>query len=82
MIGTGQEINIYDVDTLNALKLAIENGSIDLDALKRDAEEMKRKSALDKHEHKVWQGSDGNWYTFVPDVTKDKNRRKVKKGTI
>lgn len=79
MIGIGQEINIYDEDTLSALKMAIENGSIDIDALKRDAEEMKRKSALDKHEHKIWQGSDGNWYTFVPDDTKDKKRRKVKK---
>lgn len=74
-----QEINIYDEDTLNALKLALENGKIDIDALKHDADMKKREDSLSKHKHKIWEGADGNWYTFVPDDTKPKNRRKVKR---
>ena len=74
-----QEINIYDEDTLDALKLALANGTIDIDALKHDAYMKKRENSLSKHKHKIWEGADGNWYTFVPDDTKPKNRRKVKR---
>lgn len=48
-----QEINIYDEDTLNALKLALENGKIDIDALKHDADMKKREDSLSKHKHKI-----------------------------
>ncbi len=77
--GMEQEINIYDEETLDALKMALANGKIDIDALKHDAYMKKRENSLSKHQHKIWEGADGNWYTFVPDDTKPKNRRKVKR---
>ena len=39
----------------------------------------KREHYLSMHEHKVWQGKDGNWYTYLPDDTK--GRRFVKRKT-
>lgn len=30
----------------------------------------KRKELLEKHPYSIWEGSDGNWYTYVPDDTK------------
>ena len=69
---------MYDEDVLEALQMGIANGSIDIDALKQDVKMKKRETALARHSHNIWQGSDGNWYTYVPDDTKPKNRRKVK----
>lgn len=69
---------MYDEEILEALQMGIANGSIDIDALKQDVKMKKRETALARHRHNIWQGSDGNWYTYVPDDTKPKNRRKVK----
>jgi len=77
--GMEQEIDLYSEEVSEALKLGIANGKINLDALKHDAEINKQERMLKKHKHEIWKGADGNWYTFVPDDTKPKNRRKVKR---
>ena len=43
---------------------------------------QKRKEQLLKnHTHKIWQGSDGRWRTFIPDDTKPKNRKLISRET-
>lgn len=37
---------------------------------------------LHKENFKIWQGENGKWYTYLPDDTKAKNRRLVKKSTL
>lgn len=62
------------------LQLAIEKGIINVDVL-NDQLNMKRKQKIieEKHEHKIWQGDNGKWYTYLPD--KEKGRVLKKKST-
>lgn len=36
---------------------------------------------LEKHKNKIFEGSDGYWYTYLPDEGKTNKRRKIKKRT-
>ncbi|MCR5755377.1 MAG: site-specific integrase [Acetatifactor sp.] len=61
------------------LKFAIENGMLDT-ALVRDKIEMqKREELLGKHKYDIWQGTNGKWYTYLPD--EEKGRKLLKKAT-
>lgn len=59
------------------LKYAIENGMIDIAQMKNEIEMKKRDELLSKHQYKVWEGTNGYWYTYLPD--KDKGRILKKK---
>ena len=63
------------------LQKAIENGIIDLCTIQIELDMNERKKFLEKHENNIWQGSDNKWYTYLPDMTKSNNRRKIKKNT-
>ena len=41
----------------------------------------KRKELLEKHPYSIWEGSDGNWYTYVPDDTKKRGIALRKRGS-
>lgn len=61
------------------LKFAVENGIINMNLLKEQIEqiEMKNKEKLlSQHQFKIWQGSDGYWYTYIRD---DEKGRVLKK---
>ena len=64
------------------LAFLIQSGKIDLD----DAEDNMKKSQMDQileqHPYSIYQGSDGKWYTNLPDDTKPDKRRKVKRTSL
>ena len=61
------------------LQFAIENGMIDESTIQKNMEMNERKKILEKHPYKIWEGKDGNWYTYLPD--KDKKRKQIKRKT-
>lgn len=67
---------MFDNDILN---YAIENGIIDLDTIQRNIEMKERQKILSKHEHKIWQGNNGRWFTYLYYETK--GRKLVSKKT-
>lgn len=66
------------METSEILKKAIENGIINLSTLGEQVEMNERKKYLDMHTYAVWQGKDGKWYTYLPDI--EKGRRLVKRS--
>lgn len=60
------------------LKYAIENGILDLPYIQEQIELKKRNKLLESHEYKIWQGSDGYWNTYIPDMKKGRVRKKKK----
>ena len=52
-----------------------ESGTIDLDGVEAKVKMKKIDSIVsNNHAHKIWQGKDGRWRTFVYDETKPKKR--------
>ncbi len=58
------------------LRFIINSGMIDINDVQNSMEAMKRKELLEKHPYKIWQGKDGEWYTYLPNQG---NRRVLKK---
>lgn len=58
------------------LKFAIENGIIDTALVQEKVDMQKRANLLEKHPYKIWQGADGQWRTYLPDVVKGRVLRK------
>lgn len=50
------------------LKYAVENGMIDLSYVQEQIEMKQREELLSKHPYKIWEGKNGKWYTYLPDV--------------
>ena len=63
------------------LNYALQNGIIDIYTIQKQIEMNERKRYLEMHNSKIWESTDGKWYTFVPDVTKTKGKRLVKRKT-
>lgn len=63
------------------LNFALESGMIDLDTIQMQIEMNKRKEYLEMHESKVWQSTDGKWYTYLPDLKNNSGRKLVKRKT-
>lgn len=66
------------------LNTAIFRGIIDLADVQEQIEMTKREEYLNLHKEKynIWQGSNGSWYTYLTDETKNAGRRLVKKSTL
>lgn len=62
-----------------ALKFALENGTINMSCIRAEFEMKKRNEYLKKHKWVISQGKDGFWRTYIPD--KKKKRRMIKKRT-
>lgn len=58
------------------LNYAIENGMIDFDTIKQEIEMNERKKYLNEHPNKIWQGTNGLWYTYLPDAIKGRTLKK------
>lgn len=67
--------NISQAEILN---YAIENGMIDFNTIQIEIEMNKRKKYLQMHEYNVWQGKNGQWYTYLPDDEKGRLLKKRK----
>ena len=62
------------------LQAALDGGMIDLNTLQVAVEMAEKQKYLKKHKKKVWQGSDGRWFTYLPEGEKrGLIRRKDKK---
>lgn len=60
------------------LKFAIENGMLDTALVQERIEMQKRTELLGMHNYDIWQGTNGKWYTYIPD---DQKGRVLKKRT-
>lgn len=58
------------------LNYLIESGIIDLPNIQSIIEMKKRQELLDNHPYKIWCGSNGKWYTYLPDETKGRVLKK------
>lgn len=58
------------MENLELVKYALEKGMIDLSSIQNDIEMKKRNQYLEKHTYRIWQGSNGKWYTYLPDEYK------------
>lgn len=57
------------------LKYAIAHGIIDVPSLHVKVLMEKRKETLRQHPHRIWQGKNGRWYTYVNDLESPGTRR-------
>lgn len=71
-------MNLSDTELL---KYALENGMIDVDVVKKKIEMEEFQKYLNKHQSKIWQSTDGNWYTYLPDLKAKNGRRMIKRKT-
>lgn len=44
-------------------------------------DKKQRESTLNQHPYDIWQGTNGRWYTYIPDSTKKNNRRLIAKSS-
>ena len=58
------------------LNYLIDNGIIDLPNIQSIIEMKKRQELLNNHPYKIWCGSNGKWYTYLPDETKGRVLKK------
>ena len=58
------------------LNYLIDNGIIDLPNIQSIIEMKKRQELLNNHPYKIWRGSNGKWYTYLPDETKGRVLKK------
>ncbi len=58
------------------MKYAVDNGMINLSYVQEQIEMNKRKELLKKHPYKIWEGKDGKWRTYLPDVEKGRILKK------
>ena len=73
-------MNTISVPDDELLKYAIENGILDAALVRDKIEMMKREEILKKHCYSIWYNDkEKSWYTYIPDITKKDNRRKVKR---
>lgn len=63
------------------LNFALQNGMIDIDTIQKKIEMNERKKYLEMHNHKIWQGKDGYFYTKVDDESAKGKRRMIKKSS-
>lgn len=61
------------------LKYLVDSGIIDVPNIQSILEMKKRQELLDNHPYKIWCGSNGKWYTYLPD--EEKGRILKKKST-
>ncbi len=64
-------------EEVKLLMEALENGIIDIDDVRASMEMKKSKRAklLKAHKYKIWQGKNGDWYTYLPDLSRKTKRR-------
>ena len=46
---------------------------INVGDVQNSIEAMKKEELLKKHPYKIWEGKEGEWYTYLPDEKKGEN---------
>ena len=77
-----RKVGATRIDDLGLLKIALENGMIDLGTIQKQIDMQKRKELLSTHPYAVWEGKNGKWYTYLPDDEKGRalKKRSSQKG--
>ena len=70
--------NLSDKELLN---YALQNGIIDFNTIQTKYEMNERLKYLEMHDSKIWQSTDGKWYTYLPDLRNENGRRLAKRKT-
>lgn len=70
-----------EISDSDLLKYAIENGIIDRSTIQANIEMSERKKFLEQHKHKIWQGKDEKYYTYIPDEKAKRGKRLIKRNT-
>lgn len=60
------------------LSFALKNGMLDLNTIQVLYTEN---YIMEKHNEKIWQGSNGRWYTYVPSADNKAKRRLIAKSS-
>ena len=58
------------------LKYLIDSGIIDIPNIQSIIEMKKRQELINNHPYKIWEGSNGKWYTYLPDEMKGRILKK------
>lgn len=72
-------INESSVSEKELLNFIMDNGMIDLINIKQQLDMQKKEQILQNHKHKIWQGSNGKWHTYIPDPVK--GRKLINRST-
>lgn len=64
------------------LNFALENGMLDINTIQEQIEMNERQKYLEMHPYRIWQGTNGKWYTYLPQenggrVQKNRTTRKA-----
>lgn len=70
-----------EISDRELLKYAIENGIIDRSTIQNNIEMNEKKKYLQMHDHNIWQGKDGKYYTYIPDEKAKRGKRLIKRNT-
>lgn len=63
------------------LNFIINNAMIDIDDVQQQMNQNKKEEFVsESHTYQIWQGSNGRWYTYLPDETRPKGRRQIAKA--
>ena len=70
------KVNLHRLSDAELLKFAVENGMLDTALVQEKIEMQKRTELLEMHKYDIWNGSNGKWYTYLPDEKKGRILKK------
>lgn len=69
---------MVSIEQDKVLQMAVNSGIIDMSSIQVEVEKMERKKLLRLHQHSIWQGRGGYWYTYLDgSQIKRKSQRKL-----
>lgn len=63
------------------LKYMQDNDMVDIEDVLNKIETMKNQEILNQHHYAISQGSNGHWYTYLPDANRPNGRRQIAKSS-
>lgn len=63
------------------LKFMQDSGMVNVEDVLSQMEIMKNQEILNQHPYAISQGSNGRWYTYLPDANKSNGRRQIAKSS-
>ena len=58
-----------------------DNDMVDIEDVLNKIETMKNQEILNQHHYAISQGSNGHWYTYLPDANRPNGRRQIAKSS-
>ena len=77
-----KQLPIDELSLEEVLKKAVASNIINLPRIRASLEMERREEIIQNHPYTVWQGrSNGKWYTYIPDATKERGIALCKRNT-